>query len=335
MGFFILFPDRIAVIIFFLSPTGFANLCLYNLLLMNRIKIYGSIYFIIHGCYSYSVYWCCFICYVNEMGDYMKYITLNNGLQMPMIGLGVYQLQGIEGEDVILKAIKNGYRLFDTAQMYGNEQMVGKAIKKASIPREQLFITTKLYSPSNSYEKAKRDIDKSLRELQLDYIDLILIHEPYSHAIDMYKALEEAYEEGKIKAIGISNFNQKQYLNLLHHCHIIPAVNQVESHVFYTQKSLLELMNKHGTVMEAWSPLTADPSRIMHNDLLISIANKYNKTPVQISLKYLLELGIVIIPKTSHEERLMENIDLFDFQISESDMKLIETLNQGRSLFGW
>lgn len=265
----------------------------------------------------------------------MKYIKLNNGLQMPMIGLGVYQLHGNDGEDVILKAIKNGYRLFDTAQMYGNEKMLGNAIKKSPIPREQLFITTKLYSPSNSYEKAKRDIDKSLRELQLDYIDLMLIHEPYSHSIDMYKALEDAYGEGKIKAIGVSNFNQRQYLNLLHHCNIIPAVNQVESHVFYTQKDVLELMNKHGTVMEAWSPLTANPSRIIHNDTLISIANKYNKTPVQISLKYLLELGIIVIPKTSHEERLIENIDLFDFQFSKMDMKLIETLDKGKSLFGW
>lgn len=181
----------------------------------------------------------------------MQYITLNNGIKMPILGLGVYQLQGKECEQCILDAIELGYRLFDTAQMYGNEKAVGAAIKKSSVPREELFITTKLYRPSNSYQKAKKDIEVSLKNLQLDYIDLFLIHEPYSHSIEMYQALEEAYHNGKIKAIGVSNYNASQYKKLLKLCKVIPAINQVECHIFYQQNNLNSLLSESKTVMEA------------------------------------------------------------------------------------
>lgn len=262
----------------------------------------------------------------------MKYLTLNNGIKMPQIGLGIYDLNE---EKAILDAIDLGYRLFDTAQMYKNETLLGNAIKKSNIPREEFFITTKLYYPSKSYELAKKAIDKSLESLQLDYIDLMLIHEPYKESLEMYTALEEAYKEGKIKAIGISNFNEELYLDFIKKCNIIPAINQVEAHVFYIKKNLQKIMKEKGTLMEAWSPLCAGKHDIFNNEVLISIGKKYDKTPAQIALKYLLSRNIVIIPKSSHKDRLLENISLFDFELTNEDIEKIETLNENKSLFGW
>lgn len=262
----------------------------------------------------------------------MKYLTLNNGIKMPQIGLGIYDLNE---EKAILDAIDLGYRLFDTAQMYKNETLLGNAIKKSNIPREEFFITTKLYYPSKSYELAKKAIDKSLESLQLDYIDLMLIHEPYKESLEMYKALEEAYKEGKIKAIGISNFNEELYLDFIKKCNIIPAINQVEAHVFYIKKNLQKIMKEKGTLLEAWSPLCAGKHDIFNNEVLISIGKKYDKTPAQIALKYLLSRDIIIIPKSSHKDRLLENISLFDFELTNEDIEKIETLNENKSLFGW
>lgn len=262
----------------------------------------------------------------------MKYLTLNNGIKMPQIGLGIYDLNE---EKAILDAIDLGYRLFDTAQMYKNETLLGNAIKKSNIPREEFFITTKLYYPSKSYELSKKAIDKSLESLQLDYIDLMLIHEPYKESLEMYKALEEAYKEGKIKAIGISNFNEELYLDFIKKCNIIPAINQVEAHVFYIKKNLQKIMKEKGTLLEAWSPLCAGKHDIFNNEVLISIGKKYDKTPAQIALKYLLSRNIVIIPKSSHKDRLLENISLFDFELTNEDIEKIETLNENKSLFGW
>lgn len=263
----------------------------------------------------------------------MEYKILNNGLKMPMLGLGVYQLNN---EEIITKAIDElGYRLIDTARMYGNEKIVGKAIKKSKIPREELFITTKVYGPDRGYEKTKRAIENSLENLGLDYIDLMLIHEPYKEALEMYKALEEAKKEGKIKSIGISNFNKKLYLEFIKQCKEIPQINQVEAHVFYSRKELQKILEKNGTVMEAWSPLAAGKNDIFNNETLNKIGKKYGKTAAQIALKYLFSRNIIIIPKSENIKRLKENIDLFDFELEKEDIKKIETLERKMSLFGW
>ena len=263
----------------------------------------------------------------------MKYLKLNNGLKIPMVGLGIYQLND---EDVIIKAIDEiGYRLIDTARMYGNEKILGRAIKRCKTKREELFITTKVYTPDRGYERTKFAIEDSLKNLQLDYIDLILIHEPYSEGKEMYKALEEALEEGKVKSIGISNYNKKQYLDLLENCNVVPTVNQVEAHVFYTRKELQKVLEKYGTVMEAWSPLASGKNNIFNNEVLLEIGEKYNKSSAQIALKYLLSKNMVIIPKSENIERLKQNIDLFDFELTNEDIEKIETLDKGKSLFGW
>ena len=263
----------------------------------------------------------------------MRYLTLNNGIKIPIVGLGIYKLND---DDIIVKAIDDiGYRLIDTARMYGNEKILGRAIKRCKTPREELFITSKVYTPDRGYEKTKRAIDDSLKNLGLDYIDLMLIHEPYSEGIEMYKALGEAFEEGKVKSIGISNYNKKQYLDLLEHCNIVPAVNQVEAHVFYSRKELQKVLEEHGTIMEAWSPLATGKNNIFTNKVLVEIGEKYNKTSAQIALKYLLYRNMVIIPKSANLERLKENIDLFDFELTKEDIEKIETLENKISLFGW
>ena len=263
----------------------------------------------------------------------MKYLKLNNGLKIPMVGLGIYQLND---EDVIIKAIDEiGYRLIDTARMYGNEKILGRAIKRCKTKREELFITTKVYTPDRGYERTKFAIEDSLKNLQLDYIDLILIHEPYSEGKEMYNALEEALEEGKVKSIGISNYNKKQYLDLLENCNVVPTVNQVEAHVFYTRKELQKVLEEHGTVIEAWSPLASGKNNIFTNKVLMEIGKKYNKSSAQIALKYLLSKNMVIIPKSENIERLKQNIDLFDFELTNEDIEKIETLDKGKSLFGW
>ncbi len=219
--------------------------------------------------------------------------------------------------------------------MYGNEKILGRAIKRCNVPREELFITSKVYTPDRGYERTKFAIEDSLKNLQLDYIDLMLIHEPYREGTEMYKALEEAVEEGKIKSIGISNYNKNEYLDLLEHCNVVPAVNQVEAHVFYSRKELQKVLEAHGTVMEAWSPLAAGKNNIFTNKVLVEIGKKYNKTSAQIALKYLLSRNMVIIPKSSNLDRLRQNIDLFDFELNKEDIEKIGTLEKGESLFGW
>ena len=263
----------------------------------------------------------------------MEYLKLNNNLEIPVLGLGTYSLYGAECERCVTEAIENGYSLIDTAQMYTNEKSVGDAIKHFN--RKDLFITTKLYSPGRSYEKAKSDIEKSLNNLQTDYIDLLLIHEPYKESLDMYRAMKEAYACGKIKAIGISNFNKNLYLDFISKCEIIPAVNQVECHVFYRQKDLQEILKNHGTVMQAWSPFACGRNNFFSTNVLKQLAEKYNKTSGQIALKYLIQSGVSVIPKTSKKERLKENINVFDFSLTNEDMTKIQTLDTGKSLFGW
>ena len=269
----------------------------------------------------------------------MNEVTLNNGVKMPILGLGIYQLLGIKGREAIEEAINIGYTLIDTAQMYNNEHIIADAIKSSKenlgIKREDLFITTKLFSPSRSYKLAKEGIKESLNNLRTDYIDLMLIHEPYREALDMYGALEEAYNEGIIRSIGISNFNIDEYLSFIDKCDIIPSVNQVETHIFHQQKELWEVMKEHGTLMNAWSPFAAGKNNIFQNEVLLSIGTKYGKTAAQVSLRYFVERGIVVIPKSSNKERLKENIDIFDFELSDEDICRIEKLDTKKSLFGW
>lgn len=265
----------------------------------------------------------------------MEYMTLNNGLRMPVLGLGTYQLHGKECERSVLDAIDLGYRLFDTAQMYGNEKELGNAIRQSRVPREELFITTKIYRPDTNYKRAKDAIEASLRVMQLDYIDLLLIHEPYREGSDMYRALEEAYRDGKLKAIGISNYNINQYNSFINSCSIIPAVNQVEAHVFFQQHGIQNAMQKHGTCMEAWSPFAAGKKNIFENAILNKIGVQYGKSAAQVALKYLIQRGIAAVPKSGHRDRLAGNMDIFDFRLSDDDMKKIKALDGGRTLFGW
>lgn len=265
----------------------------------------------------------------------MEYVTLNTGSRMPMLGLGIYALHGKECEHAVLNAIELGYRLFDTAQMYGNEKELGRALQESLVPREELFVTTKLYRPNTSYALAKRAIEMFLRTLGLEYIDLLLIHEPYAEAEDMYRAMEEAHGDGRVKAIGISNFNAARYADFVHACNVIPAVNQVEAHIFFQQTAMQSTMQRRGTCMQAWSPLAAGKNDFFGNSVLQSIGNAYGKSSAQVGLKFLVQRGFSVIPKSSQRERMQENMDIFDFQLSEEDMRRIVALDQGKTLFGW
>lgn len=265
----------------------------------------------------------------------MNMIVLNNDVHMPMLGLGTYALRGRDCERCVLEALELRYGLFDTAQMYGNEKEVGRAIRQGGVPRDELFVTTKLYRTSASYARAKQGIEASLNALQLDFVDLLLIHEPYREAEEMYSALEEAYQAGRIRAIGVSNFNTSRYAAFLGSCTVIPAVNQVEAHIFFQQGELLENMRKHGTHMQAWSPFAAGKNDFFHNPVLCSLGGVYGKTPAQIALRYLVQMGISVIPKSSHKERMKENLGIFDFHLQDEDMRRIRALDGGKTLFGW
>lgn len=265
----------------------------------------------------------------------MESITLSNGVIMPMVGFGTWDVRGAQGKRSILEALEIGYRLIDTAQMYENEDMVGSAVLESGIPREEIFLTTKLYRPSASYQKAKEDIEKSLNALQTDYIDLLLIHEPYGAAPQMYQAFQEAYQAGKVRAIGISNFDAPKYLRFLRSCSIVPAVNQVESHVYYPQLALQQLLNSHGTQMQSWASFTEGRKNIFAEPVLVEIGAQYGKTAAQVALRYLVQQGIAVIPKSVHRERMAQNLDIFDFQLTEEDIAKISRLNGNASLFGW
>ena len=265
----------------------------------------------------------------------MEFITLSNGVKMPALGYGTFTMSNEETERCVLEAIKTGYRLIDTAQMYGNEKEVGQGILNSGINRNELFITTKIYRISNSYEKAKIAIEESLKNLQLDYIDLLLLHEPYSQGPQMYHALEEAYFSGKVKAIGISNYDENWYQTFIRNCKVIPAVNQVENHIYYQKWKLHELLTKNGTAMQAWSPLAQGMIKLSDQDVLKKIGKKYNKTPAQIVLRFLTQRRISVIPKSKHEIRLIENIDIFDFKLDDEEIKQIRQLDKNDTLFTW
>lgn len=265
----------------------------------------------------------------------MDYLTLNNGVQLPMVGFGTWDVRGEAGKNAILTALELGYRLIDTAQMYDNENIVGKAVHESGLPRQDIFLTTKLYRPSASYQKARAGIEKSLNELRTDYIDLLLIHEPYKNALEMYEALKEAYQAGKIRAIGISNFDERKYQTFIRSCGIIPAVNQVESHVYYPQLTLKKLLDTHGTQMQSWASFTEGRRNIFAEPLLNRIGAKHGKTAGQVALRYLTQNGIAVIPKSAHRDRMEQNLHSLDFTLDQEDLEQLSSLNEGRSLFGW
>ncbi|WP_346928882.1 aldo/keto reductase [Clostridium sp.] len=264
----------------------------------------------------------------------MEYITLNNGVKMPILGYGVYQIENLkECERCVLDAIEIGYRSIDTAQTYGNEEAVGRAIKKCNVPREELFITTKVWISNAGYEKAKASIEKSLKKLQLEYLDLVLIHQPFNDYYGTYKAMEEMYKRGKIRAIGVSNFYPDRLIDLIKFNEVVPAINQVETHPFNQQVKAKEIMDKYGVQIESWAPFAEGQNNIFTNKTLKKVGNRYNKSTAQVALRYLIQRGVIVIPKTVHKERMIQNFDIFDFKLKEDDMNKIAKLDKGKSAF--
>lgn len=264
----------------------------------------------------------------------MDYITLNNGVKMPQVGFGVFQIKDKEEcVRVILDAIDAGYRLIDTAQSYGNEEAVGEAIKKTTVPREELFITTKVWISNYGSENAKASIEDSLNKMQLDYLDLVLLHQPFKDYYGAYRALVDLYKEGKIKAIGVSNFYPDRLVDLCLDLDVIPAVNQVEVNPFHQQNLALEYNQKYSVQLEAWAPFAEGKNGIFENKILSDIGKKYNKSIGQVILRWLVQRGIVPLAKTVRKERMEENINIFDFELSQEDMNIIAQMNKDKSSF--
>ncbi len=263
----------------------------------------------------------------------MEYATLNNGVKMPKLGYGVYQVKNEECERCVLDAIHTGYRAIDTAQSYGNEEAVGSAVKKCGVPRAELFLTTKVWISNASYEKAKASIEKSLKNLQTDYIDLLLIHQPFGDYYGAYRAMEEAYRAGRLRVIGVSNFYPDRLIDLCRFAEVTPAVNQVETHVFQQQKTAHEYMKKYGVQHESWGPFAEGRKDFFTNLVLTEIGVKYGKSAAQTALRFLLQSDVVVIPKSTHKERMEQNLDVFDFTLSQEDMEAIRGLDEGESLF--
>lgn len=254
-------------------------------------------------------------------------ITLNNGIKMPILGFGTLYLNEDVGERCVAEAISLGYRLIDTATVYGNEESVGAGIKKSGINREELFVTSKLWVDDSGYEKAKKAFQTSLDKLGLDYLDLYLIHRPRGDVKGSWKAMEELYKEGKIKAIGVSNFEANHLEELMSYATIKPAVNQIETHAYFQQEKAKETLKKYGIQMEAWSPLAQGRNGLFTNETLAAIGRKHNKTNAQVSLRWHYQRGIVTIPRTSQKAHMVENINIFDFELDESDMTTITSLD--------
>lgn len=263
----------------------------------------------------------------------MEFVTLNNGVKMPVLGYGVYQVNNEECERCVLDAISVGYRSIDTAQAYGNEEAVGNAVQKCGVPRDELFITTKVWIANGGYENAKKSLEDSLKKLQSDYIDLVLIHQPFNDYYGTYRAMEEAYKEGWIKAIGVSNFYPDRLVDLCQFVEVKPAVNQVETHVFQQQKKAHEYMEKYGVQHESWGPFAEGRKDFFINPVLIEIGKKYNKSAAQAALRFLIQSNVVVIPKSTHKDRMEQNFNVFDFTLSAEDMAAIQKLDEGESLF--
>jgi diketogulonate reductase-like aldo/keto reductase len=264
----------------------------------------------------------------------MQKVNLNNGVEMPILGFGVFQIQDErECEQAVYEAIAAGYRLIDTAASYLNEEAVGRAIKRSGVPRAELFITTKLWVQDTGYENTKKAFEKSLDRLQVDYLDLYLIHQPFGDVHGSWRAMEELYREGKIKAIGVSNFQPDRLIDLIIHNEIVPAVNQVETHVFNQQVESHDFMKENNVQIESWGPFAEGKNNLFQNEILASIAEKYDKSVAQVALRWLTQRGVVAIPKSVRKERIIENFNIFDFELSSEDMEKIATLDTKESLF--
>ena len=264
----------------------------------------------------------------------MQKVKLNNGVEMPLLGFGVFQIPDAEEcERSVVDAIQTGYRLIDTAQSYGNEEAVGKALKKSGLPREELFITTKLWIQSNGYEGTKKAFENSLKRLQLDYLDLYLIHQPYGDVYGEWRAMQDLYREGKVRAIGVSNFHPDRLMDLIIHNDIVPAVNQIETHPFHQQVEAQQFLQENKVQIESWGPFAEGKNNIFHNELLASIGKKYSKSIAQVILRWLTQRGVVAIPKSVRRRRMEENFNSLDFELSAEDMEAIKTLDTNASLF--
>ena len=263
----------------------------------------------------------------------MEYIKLNNGVEMPQLGYGVYQVTPEECERCVSDALSVGYRMIDTAQAYHNEEGVGRAVKKSGIARDEVFIVSKIWISNYGYEKAKASIDESLRKLQTEYIDLMLLHQPFCDRYGAYRALEEAYREGKLRAIGVSNFYPDHLIDLASNVEVKPMVNQVETHVFDQQVEAKKYMDELDCRIMSWGPLAEGRNGFFSNELLGEIGKKYGKSIPQVALRWLLQRGVIIIPKSTHKERMAENLNIFDFELTADDMAHIQTLDTGKSLF--
>jgi 2,5-diketo-D-gluconate reductase A len=264
----------------------------------------------------------------------MQKVRLNNGVEMPILGFGVYQINDAnECEQSVYDALMAGYRLIDTASAYQNEEAVGRAIKRSGVPREELFITTKLWIQDAGYENTKKAFAKSLEKLQLDYLDLYLIHQPYGDVYGSWRAMEELYREGKIRAIGVSNFHMDRLIDLSIHNEVTPAVNQIETHPFCQQVESAQFMKENNVQIESWGPFAEGRNNLFQNEVLVSIAQKYNKSVAQVVLRWLTQREVVVIPKSVHKERIVENINIFDFELNVEDMETISTLDTKESLF--
>ena len=264
----------------------------------------------------------------------MEKVVLNNGVEMPLLGFGVFQVTTPgECERSVLEAIQTGYRLIDTAASYGNEVEVGNAIKKSGVERKELFITTKLWIEEAGYEKTKLGFEKALKRLQLEYLDLYLIHQPYGDVYGSWRAMEELHQAGKVRAIGVANFYPDRIMDLILHNKIVPAVNQIETHPFNQQIETQQFLKENNVQIESWGPFAEGKNNIFKNELLASIAGIYKKSVAQVILRWLTQRGVIAIPKSVHKERMVENFNIFDFKLSTEDMEAIKTLDAKKTLF--
>lgn len=264
----------------------------------------------------------------------MQKVILNNGVEMPLLGFGVFQITDQnECEQSVYNAITAGYRLIDTAASYQNEEAVGRAIKRSGVAREELFITTKLWVQDTGYERTKKAFEKSLEKLQLDYLDLYLIHQPFGDVYGSWRAMEDLYREGKVRAIGVSNFQSDRLIDLMIHNEVVPAVNQVETHPFNQQIESAKFMKENNVQIESWAPFAEGKNDLFQNEVLVSIAEQYNKSVAQVVLRWLIQREVVVIPKSVRKERMIENFNIFDFELSQEDMVSIASLDTKQSLF--
>ncbi|WP_219836905.1 aldo/keto reductase [Paenibacillus sp. R14(2021)] len=264
----------------------------------------------------------------------MQKVILNNGVEMPLLGYGVFQIRDHnECEQSVCDAITAGYRLIDTAASYLNEEAVGKAIKRSGVAREELFITTKLWVQDTGYERTKQAFEKSLTRLQLDYLDLYLIHQPYGDLFGSWRAMEELYREGKIRAIGVSNFHEDRLIDLILHHEVVPAVNQVETHPYNQQIENAAFMKENNVQIESWAPFAEGKNNLFQNEVLVSIAERVHKSVAQVVLRWLTQRQVVVIPKSVRKDRIIENFNIFDFELNQEDLKSIAALDTKQSLF--